>query len=82
MSKERFAAIVAEMKTLRSWSKAPTAEPVTLDGWYKCTDGTYAQFRWKGGRAIETLRLVSVESHDRFLQLDKEGADLFDKGFR
>lgn len=26
-------------------STAPTKEPVTVSGWYECTDGTWAYFR-------------------------------------
>jgi hypothetical protein len=33
----------------------PTEEPVTVGGWYKCTDGTFILVEWDKGR-LKTLR--------------------------
>ena len=40
-------------------SNAPTIDPVRTCGWYPCTDGTIAGFRWRDGRLVEVERVAS-----------------------
>lgn len=37
----------------------PTKEPITMGGWYECTDGSVSLFRWAHGHAKRVRTVAS-----------------------
>lgn len=67
--------ILQAMCALESTSTAPTCEPITVSGWYECTDGTYARIYWSNGRTFESARLRADASLSDYERLEAEGYD-------
>lgn len=58
-------------------SDAPAILPVTVAGWYQCTDGTHAFFRGAtvlADRPEHTDRAPTVEERARAIELDAEAS--------
>lgn len=69
--------IRAELAGMRCLSDAPSEEPVTVNGWYRNTDGTHSKIAWNDGqmRVQVTIRAdADIAEYDR---LDAEGFALW-----